>query len=207
MKIFRILRNEAVLVNSKILKSRFTENSQSHSKWDPVEGRGSWPLQAWGAQHLEGPGLRAGSAGVGTPQEGCWRGYKTPVKRLTSQKTFCWGQRVTDRQCWQLGGGGHVCACMCLSVCTHVCTYVCFCVCSCLCAFCDCLRVYTCARVCVLIYMCVCACVLESVRVYSCVCPCDSVSRWRSSRRGGWKGPGAASGRAGEAPEKVGAQS
>ena len=56
----------------------YREFPQSHSKWDPVEGQGSWPPQAWGARHLEGPGLRAGSAGVGTPQQGLLEGLQDP---------------------------------------------------------------------------------------------------------------------------------
>ena len=56
MKIFRILRNEAVLVNSKILKSRFTENSHSlianGTQWkveDPGPSR-LGGLSTWKAQ-------------------------------------------------------------------------------------------------------------------------------------------------------------
>ena len=64
------------LQNPKVKSYR--DSPQSHSKWDPVEGQGSWPLQAWGAQHLEGPGLRAGSAGVGTPQQGLLEELQDP---------------------------------------------------------------------------------------------------------------------------------
>lgn len=109
-----------------------------------------------------------------TPQRGLRRGCKTPVKRLTSQKTFCWGQGDVERQCWQVGGGGHavsrggahVCACVCVCVCPWVCSCVHVCL-----SVCPCTHMY----VCVLMYVCTCVprvCTRIHERVCSSVCTC-----------------------------------
>lgn len=52
MKSFRILRNEAVLVNSKILKSRFTENSHSL-----IANGTQWKVKDPGPPRLGGLGI------------------------------------------------------------------------------------------------------------------------------------------------------